>query len=102
MLSSIAYINNSQDMAERTEILSIFEAGYEAQNGHKADDACWLEEALRREAAFEEERSRVLYAAPDPNPFDSWSPIPYLQCGVSFHTEAQFRYRVGRISNFGF
>ncbi|KAL5328240.1 hypothetical protein ACEPPN_001738 [Leptodophora sp. 'Broadleaf-Isolate-01'] len=81
-------------MAERTEILSMFETGYEAQSGHETNDACWLEEALRREAAFEEERSRVLCAAPDLDPFDSWSPTPCLRCGVSFHTEAQFRSHI--------
>jgi hypothetical protein len=80
----------------------MFGTGYEAQSGHEADDASWLEEALRREAALEEERSRVLCAASDPDPFDSRSPTPCLRCGVSFHTEAQFRYGVGRTSNFGF
>lgn len=92
----------SQGMAERTEILSMFETDYKAQSGHEADDACWLEEVLRCGAAFEEERLRVLCAASNPDLFDSRSPTPCLRCGVSFHTEGQFRYSMGRTSNFGF
>jgi hypothetical protein len=88
-------------MAERTHILSMLETGYQAQSGYEADDACWLEEALRREAAFEEERLRVLYAPLDPDLFDSRSPT-CLRCGVLFHTEIQFRYGVRKTSNFGF
>lgn len=83
-------------MAERTEILSMFETGTEAQSGHEADNACWLEAALRREAAFEAERLRVWFAASDPDSFDTPSPTPCLRCGVLFNTEAQFTYGVGK------
>jgi hypothetical protein len=88
-------------MAERTEILSMFETGYHGQSGHEADDASWLEEVLRREATFEDGRLRVLCAASNPDPLDSRSPTPCLRCGVSFHTEGQFRHGVGRTSNLG-
>jgi hypothetical protein len=33
----------------------LYELGNDAQNGHEEDDACWVETALRHEAAFEEE-----------------------------------------------
>jgi hypothetical protein len=36
----------------------MFGTGYQAQSDHEADGACWLEEALRREIAFEEESLR--------------------------------------------
>jgi hypothetical protein len=68
VLTSLAFINHSQGMAERTAILSMFETGYEAQSGHEKDDACWLDAALRREAALEEEALRAMLAGSDPDP----------------------------------
>jgi len=56
----------------------MFETGYEAQSGYETDDAYWLEEALRREAVFEEERLRALCAVLDPDLFDLRSPTPCL------------------------
>ena len=71
-------------MAQRTE------TGYEARSGYEAEDFCWLEEALSREAAFEEE-SRASFAGPDHNPLDSGTPTICSQCGASFDTEGQYR-----------
>ena len=81
-------------MGERTEILSMFERGYESQSGHEKDDACWLDAALKREAAFEEEASRAMLAGSDPDLLGSSSPTICFRCGVSFHTKDPFTYGV--------
>jgi hypothetical protein len=70
-------------MAERTEILSMFERGYEAQSGHEIDDVCWLDAAL------------AMFAGSDPDPLDLSSPTMCFRCGVSFTTKYQFTYGIG-------
>lgn len=80
----------------------MFGTGYQTQSGPEADGACWLEEVLRREAAFEEGRLRDVCAVLDSSPFDSRPLTPCLHYGASLHTEVQFRYGVERTFNSAF